>query len=207
LKPGGIIRIAVPDLERIVRQYLVCLENGIENSDSKIFAANYEWILLEMYDQTVRNQTAGKMGDYLFQKSIVNEDFVYERIGEEGRELRKIFLQARNSTILLTKSLFLRNRIKKIVNWIKHQVYERLLFVSGRFFIAYRIGKFRLSGEIHQWMYDRYSLTLLLQSKGGNNIQIRDAFTSYIENWEGFGLDGNNKIVRKPDSLFIEATK
>ena len=69
------------------------------------------------------------------------------------------------------------------------------------------IGKFRRSGEIHQWMYDRYSLSFLLQNNGGKDIIVRDAFTSYIKGWTEFGLDANNNVVRKPDSLYIEAIK
>src|SRR5690606_28178644 len=49
LKPGGIMRVVVPDLERICRSYLEQLELGLKTGD----AANYDWIMLELYDQTV----------------------------------------------------------------------------------------------------------------------------------------------------------
>ena len=91
----------------------------------------------------------------------------------------------------------------KIKLWLKNRLFS-IMRVDQK---SYQIGKFRLSGEIHQWMYDRYSLTCLLQSCGGNKIQIRDAFTSYMKKWEEYSLDGIKKIVRKPDSLFIEAIK
>jgi hypothetical protein len=46
-----------------------------------------------------------------------------------------------------------------------------------------------------------------LKNKGGKNIQKRDAFTSYVTNWITYGLDSNEDVVRKPDSLFMKAVK
>ena len=60
LKPGGIMRVVVPDLENIVNEYIKHLNENIENP-SRQAEANYDWILLEMYDQTVRNYSGGQM--------------------------------------------------------------------------------------------------------------------------------------------------
>ncbi|ETR67103.1 MAG: hypothetical protein OMM_11950, partial [Candidatus Magnetoglobus multicellularis str. Araruama] len=51
LKNGGIIRIAVPDLEQIVQEYIKNLENAL--NDDEQAANRYEWIMLELFDQTV----------------------------------------------------------------------------------------------------------------------------------------------------------
>lgn len=64
-----------------------------------------------------------------------------------------------------------------------------------------------MKGEIHQWMYDRYSLTELLSRFGGKSIKVTDAYTSSINNWSTYKLDATESGVRKPDSLFIEAIK
>jgi hypothetical protein len=69
------------------------------------------------------------------------------------------------------------------------------------------IGKFRLGGEIHQWMYDRYSLSKLLVDVGFTQVEIKDAFTSRIPNWASYQLESKNGIIYKPDSLFMEAIK
>ena len=208
LKPGGILRIAIPDLERIAKEYLNCVENGIENFENSIANANYQWMLLEMYDQTVRNHSGGNMGEYLYQETLINEDFVFERIGEEGKAFRENITLSKEKKPQENKLIKPRLGIKSVIKKIKRMLNKYLIsFVSKISPKAYQIGKFRLGGEIHQWMYDRYSLTLLLKSYGGHKIQIRDAFTSYVKNWEDFELDGKNKIVRKPDSLFIEAVK
>jgi hypothetical protein len=43
---------------------------------------------IEMYDQTVRNVSIGNLKNYLSQDTLVNEDFVFHRIGEQGRVIR-----------------------------------------------------------------------------------------------------------------------
>jgi len=72
LRPQGVLRVVVPDLEQIARTYLTALEQA---SCSQEWAANYEWIVLEMYDQTVRTQSGG-VAAYLFKKHLVNENLL-----------------------------------------------------------------------------------------------------------------------------------
>ena len=67
----------------------------------------------------------------------------------------------------------------------------------------YTTGRFRFGGEIHQWMYDRYSLGRLLEKVGFNDIVVRSADTSYIDNWKDYKLDDTSENA----SLFIEAIK
>lgn len=85
LKPGGIIRVAVPDLERIARMYLHSLEKALQGQDG--WQHNYEWMTLELYDQTVRERSGGSMVEYLKQDPIPNELFIYERAGVEARRI------------------------------------------------------------------------------------------------------------------------
>jgi glycosyltransferase involved in cell wall biosynthesis/SAM-dependent methyltransferase len=70
------------------------------------------------------------------------------------------------------------------------------------------VGRFRLSGEAHLWMYDRLSLTRLLKRLGFTEIVVRTAQESDIPDFEKYLLDVEaDGAVRKPDSLFIEARK
>jgi predicted SAM-dependent methyltransferase len=205
LKPNGILRIAIPDLEQIVRLYLKFLEEGLNDPKNVLIRSNYDWMLIEMLDQIVRNKTGGNMKEYLFQETLLNEDFVFSRIGEEAKDLRNSFLVSKkrkctnvNSTkkTLLMKLIYeFRCKIKRIVSKIKKTDPFK------------KIGEFRMSGEIHQWMYDRYSLTELLKTKGGDVVSFPDAFSSSINNWSNYNLDGENGNIRKPDSLFVEVKK
>jgi predicted SAM-dependent methyltransferase len=210
LKPNGIIRIAVPDLEQIAKEYLKNLNLALEgNIDAQY---NYEWIMLEMYDQAVRTKSGGQMASYFFQEILPNEDYVFKRIGEEGRNIRKFYLENLNKTTQQSispkdKRSFLRKILSKIKQAIKAFLFrDEIQFYQDNIQYAL-IGKFRLSGEIHQWMYDRYSLSKLLEETKFRDIQIKTAFESAIPNWNDFELESKNGVIFKPDSLFVEARK
>lgn len=177
LKPGGIIRVVVPDLEQIARLYLTLLEKALQGDNQA--QARYEWILLEMFDQMVRQQSGGNMLKYWQQRPMPAEDFVIERLGSE---------------VLNTLAILRSTNIQPI------STVEELE--------AMQIGQFRLSGEVHQWMYDRYSLSVLLQAVGFQNVKVCQANESNIANFNVYLLDLEaDGSVRKPDSLFIEAYK
>jgi hypothetical protein len=72
---------------------------------------------------------------------------------------------------------------------------------------AVREGFFRQSGEIHQWMYDRYSLSRLLERAGFSGIRRCRAGESDIEGFAGHALEVVGGRERKPDSLYMEASK
>lgn len=207
LKIGGIIRIAVPDLEQIVRDYLKCMETGLNNPNDKTNEQNYEWMLLEMYDQTVRNYGGGNMCKYLYRDVIPNENFIYKRLGEEARGIRNSYLSSNNKSISIGGTKKLKSGSQNFVVEFKSKLKKMFLKRWGIDEKALAIGKFRLEGEIHQWMYDRYSLSNLLKGAGGKNVQVKNAFSSTIDNWNDYNLDGKDLITRKPDSLFMEATK
>jgi predicted SAM-dependent methyltransferase len=197
LNSGGILRVAIPDLERIARNYLKCLEIGVQNPDDETARANYNWMLLEMYDQTVRNTAGGQMAQYLSQDEIINEDFVFERIGHEGIAIRESYLNNKDKFIPQAKKI-VKGALKGLIS---------LGGLNSSEAVFTDIGKFRLGGEIHQWMYDRYSLSHLLTTVGFNDIAIVDAFNSTLDDWNEYELDGKQGVTRKPDSLFIEAKK
>jgi predicted SAM-dependent methyltransferase len=211
LKVNGIIRIAVPDLETIVKEYLNNLQLAMEGDvEAK---HNYEWIKLELFDQMVRNESGGDMKNYLYQPIVKNESYVFKRIGSEGEIIRESFLNKKVLVQDLKKNvkpkvsilkLFLR-KVKSVIT--KVRVWGTKSSLTEQESKALKIGQFRLGGEIHQWMYDRYSLSELLSQVGFNNIKVCSAFESEIQNWESYQLDIINGEIRKPDSLFIEAKK
>jgi len=74
--------------------------------------------------------------------------------------------------------------------------------------MALDVGMFRLTGEVHQWMYDRYSLKELLVTAGFRDPIQQTASTSRIQNWSSFNLDTlPDGTAYKAHSLFMEATK
>ena len=208
LKKNGIIRIAVPDLEKIIREYIVQIEKGLENPDDEYTMANYNWILIELFDQMIRNKSGGEMVSLLKKRELINEDFIYERNGNEVKDIRKSFKNAEPiQKIPKNKFNFLRHilsKIKFLVTFIINS--ENIEYYLERY-PKYQIGKFRKEGEIHQWMYDRYSLSNLLKKNGFKEIKVVNAESGKINNWSKYKLDSINGITRKPDSLFVEALK
>ena len=206
LKPNGIIRVVVPDLEQIVKLYLQKLEQAW-NGDQQT-ANDYEWMMLEMYDQTVRNQQGGEMNKYLTQDEIPNESFVYERIGEEGRQIRLQFLLNQEKLTDSEANKAFRNNNLSYLKKSLRSFFDFFSTQSSREKRKYqKIGKFRLSGEVHQWMYDRYSLKKLLSETGFKHFTIKTAFDSQIPDWNRYELEGKDGLIFKPDSIFVEAIK
>jgi predicted SAM-dependent methyltransferase len=211
LKAGGILRVATPDLERICRLYLEKLE-GASASDNGS-AHDYEWILLEMYDQTVREKNGGMMRHYLEQNPLLNENFIYQRIGEEGREIIRAL---RSNAVGKPDQSSPRPIWPRLAEFRKHRqrlvnraLYSILLYLLGRDGLrALEIGRFRLAGEVHHWMYDRYSLSQLMLAASFRDPIQQSATTSQIPQWSSFNLDTlPDGTVVKPDSFFMESVK
>ncbi|GHV13873.1 hypothetical protein FACS189491_09440 [Spirochaetia bacterium] len=189
LKKDGIIRIVFPDLEQIVLHYIRLL--GELKNNKKEYDDDYNWIMLELFDQTVRNYSGGEMAKYLKGDVIPNEQFVISRLGIEGKYI------INQGKVPLPPGQSIKKMVKKIM---------KLLFGKG--YKMFEIGRFRLGGEIHQWMYDSYSLSRLLDSAGFRQVIVRDAYTSYIENWQMFNLDTEpDGSIYQADSNYIEALK
>ena len=202
LKPGGIVRVVVPDLENIVSEYLRHLNENIKNP-TEVSVANYDWILLEMYDQTVRNRSSGLMGDFLKQPSLPNERYIVDRVGQ--RSLLKSNPRqagaAGNGPQLLTVDKLKRVTPRRLFSFVSMRLRDKLRSEASR------IGSFRLGGEVHMWMYDRFSLSKLLAEVGFVNAEKVDAYSSAIPDWPAYELDVKGDAVFDPTSLFMEARK
>jgi SAM-dependent methyltransferase len=206
LKSGGMIRIAVPDLEAIVRLYLEALEKASRGIPG--WAENYDWMLLEMYDQAVRERSGGSCNEYYRVDPIPNWDFVYGRVGAEAeaalayvRALSKESYgqgtgwEAKLRFVLTHPWAVMQNRILRLL--LSRDDYE-----------AFQVGRFRREGEVHRWMYDAYSLARLLRDVGFCDPARCEANESLIPNWADYRLDvGTDGKTHKPDSLFMEARK
>jgi SAM-dependent methyltransferase len=205
LRPGGILRVAVPDLERICRAYVAKLEAALRGDAAA--EADYDWIMLELYDQTVREEGGGEMRRYLAQPELSNEAFVYERIGVEGRLIRDELLKENRAPSLGGKaSRFFGRSPRSLVSGLRRRAKRLLLGPSD--VRACAVGHFRLRGEVHQWMYDRFSLGRLMLLTGFVDPVVQTATASLIDDWKSFSLDTlSDGTVNKPDSLYMEARR
>lgn len=184
IKPGGILRLVVPDLEGIVRNYLMYLDRVVAGDESA--KAGHEWMTLELLDQMVRTESGGFMARLWNSRPLPARNVVRNRFGKESMGwIEAADRRFEAEEIPLTHS----------------EVYETadLPFED--------VAKFRATGEVHLWMYDQVSLAGLLQSAGFEAPRKRSAIESDIPNFVVYCLDTDEDgIVRKPDSLFMEAT-
>jgi Methyltransferase domain len=205
LKPGGVIRVVVPDLEQIARRYLGALERG--SRDEPGWSANYDWMVLEMYDQTVREKSCGAFAEYFSQNPIPNWDFVFERLGSEANLLRESF-QTKPVVPLggqLASNTAWQYALRNPGKVLRGKLARLLL--GEQDWRALQIGLFRRAGEVHLWMYDSYSLRRLLRQVGFVRPIRVGATESQIPDWPGFCLDSEpDGRTYKPDSLFMEAS-
>lgn len=204
LRPGGYIRVCVPDLERICQIYLQKLEKAL--GGDKFASEDYDWIVLEALDQMVRERSGGEMLDFLKKDPLINEAFVLSRIGVEGRELLEL---VRSREKKLNSRLSFRKipqKLEKIIDIGRR--FTACMFLSRHDRQALRIGRFRLSGEVHQWMYDRFSLGRVLIASGFSNPRLFTATTSNLDDWQRYSLDSlPDGSPTKPDLLYMEAEK
>ena len=81
LSPGGVLRVVVPDLERIARLYLENHQQAWDGDEAA--SVNYDWMKMELLDQLVREKSGGQMGIYMSRQEIKNAEFVQSRVGDE----------------------------------------------------------------------------------------------------------------------------
>jgi SAM-dependent methyltransferase len=202
LKPGGIVRLAVPDLEAIVRLYLSALEAAIEGKpESEI---RYDWLMLELYDQVVRKTSGGGMAGFLANRradgswGLIEDRLAREAETSASDPRRKQPKGARWLRKLRSAAGSARRRAATVCAF---------LCLGSRGSSALREGLFRNSGEIHQWMYDRFSMARALERAGFLAIRTCRAGESGIEGFSSYALELVDGQDRKPDSLYIEGRK
>jgi SAM-dependent methyltransferase len=201
LKPGGVIRVAVPDLEKIARTYLESLEKASRELPG--WDANYEWIVLEMYDQTVREKSCGECAEYFRRAPIPNWDFVFSRWGTQANILLDAVRNADNQSDGGTAWRYV---FKNPGAVLRNKIVKTLLGPSE--WEALQAGRFRRGGEIHMWMYDAYSLGKLLKEAGFIDIRQQSATESRIPDWQNYHLDSEpDGSTYKPDSLYMEGIR
>jgi len=198
LRSGGHLRVVVPDLENIVKTYQKQLSQNLTSPTAES-ETNYDWIMLELYDQVLRQKSGGAMKQFLENHQGKNHAFLTERMGHIGREIQgDVKDESLNSKIK-------REGITRLLSRKLKGIYHK--FTGAILGKKYRLGHFRSQGEVHQWMYDRFSLARLLNNVGFQEIEKHSPFTSSIKDWPKYELDVKENLAFDPTSLFMEARK
>lgn len=196
LRPNGIIRIVVPDLENIARAYLSALDEAEKGGNDTL----HSWTRMELVDQAARSVSGGEMAPWL--RKLNNADVV--RVRERaGREVDSILGSCPD--VAGSKRLSPRQ-----VWWkVRKEFVRALIFSVGgsRLRAALDEGIFRQRGEVHRVMYDRIALARVVTECGFSGATVMAANESAIPAFSSYELDAVDGVVRKPDSLFMEAVK
>lgn len=198
LKPNGIFRVVTPDLEELVGSYLKYL-HSVRTNPGGLEAEKYDWIRMEIFDQIVRDKSGGEMIDVLDNLGPEMSQFLSERFGiafsgEVG--------QATGSNISNIKvNRSFRQILRRLPAFLKRKIF--LLFSSK----SSKIGHFRVSGEVHRYMHDSFSLGRSFTNAGFASYKVLSAFKSDIPSWDQYQLDSKMGVADGPKCLFMEARK
>jgi hypothetical protein len=161
LRPGGILRTVVPDLEASCHEYIRILAMSDSDPDKRW---RYDWIKIELLDQLIRTRPGGAMGPYM--QSVI----------QSGDHATIEYIESRTESHRSTPELptDMKSRLARMT-WGKVTTKLTYLYLQ----LVQRIipGKLRpmvwnatTIGEKHRWMYDRYDLTQLMQTAGSETF-------------------------------------
>lgn len=195
LAPGGILRVVVPDLETLSRWYLDALGQATTDS-GKLTDVRHRWAASGITDQCSRDTSGGELLKLWASTPEIKADaWLASKAGVQA-----LTCDAPSDSAPANK------HHRSLATRLRNSLLRRLL---GRYdYHALRIGRFRLSGETHKFMYDRVSLSAAMLEAGFVQITAHTAVSSRITGFDPHGLDTEaDGSIYKPESLFFEGTK
>lgn len=186
LRPSGIVRIVVPDLERIARDYLTSLARAAAAEATDDARWEHRWMTVELLDQLVRTRPGGAMRRWWSCDPVPCRDLIETRLGAEAIAAITALAAERQraGAAAIAPEAILQDRPPS----------------------ARAAARFAARGERHRWMYDRVSLAALLTDAGFIAVRQVNPIESRIPGFAAAGLDADpTGMPHKPDSLYMEA--
>ena len=186
LRPAGVVRIVVPDLERGARDYLASLDRAAADDAGAEARWEHRWMTVELLDQLVRTRPGGAMRRWWSCDPVPCRELIETRLGAEATAgIMALAEQRRRAgAAAVVPEAILRDAPPS----------------------ARAAARFAARGERHLWMYDRLSLAGLLAEAGFIEVSRVAAAESRIPEFTISGLDTDSAgTPHKPDSLFMEA--
>jgi hypothetical protein len=205
LKPGGVIRLVLPDFEEMCREYLTQLDRG-DYTKAKLCA-------IDIVDQCVRLERGGELAKAYKQYSQDLEGnhqiraYIYSRNGQ-NLPLQSVSTQSEK----LTKLIKLLGKPKLLIGKVMYQLdmarINILVSLLPKAFKEQNVS-FAGIGERHHWLWDFYQLKHVLEAVGFDSIQRCHCNTSQIHDFPFRPLDVNsdNQPRKGQQSMYLEAIK
>lgn len=207
LKPGGVLRLVLPDLEDMARTYLRLRDDGKHEQA--------DFLVLEMVDQCVRSQSGGELGKY-YQKIRAQAKisglesgetadiiaFIKHRTGEHlGIAHPWVPTEQRGAAQLKLLLRAFPRRLQRY--WI-----QAVLKALPSAFRAQNVSV-ALVGEKHHWLWDFHQLQQALEAVGFTSVERRSADSSAIADFPfcPLDLDSDGGPRKGRESMYIEAIK
>jgi len=203
LKSGGQIRLVLPDLQEICREYLCRRESG----DHK----KADFVVLELLDQCVRMETGGELGAYY--QSLLSDisddgmqmiDYVENRTGENIK-IAEGHKEIKPSVARILSAL---KNFQMIIYKVERIYCRMIVSLLPKAFREQNVS-FVATGERHAWLYDFYKLHQILEQSGYKDICKLRFNESGIEGFPLYPLDMtvDSKPRKGKESMYVEARK
>jgi SAM-dependent methyltransferase len=207
LRPGGVIRVVLPDFEEMCREYLA--RRGAGDHEKADF------VVAEVIDQCVRQAGGGELGELY--RSYASDpaahagmnEYARERVGEDPAlaaqkpapppARRRTFKERRHAVALFPRSA--RSRLREA--WFRRAV--------DRLPAAFREQNVSMApvGERHHWLWDFDQLKAALEGAGFVQVERCRHDTSRLAEPSVLALDttDDGRPRKGRESMYVEASK
>lgn len=192
LKPGGSLRLVVPDFENVCSEYLQQRQQGHHEQA--------DFLMIELLDQCVRKQQGGQLSAVLQaassgQGGALPADYILSRLGNyiDAPVVRQMtFKRIYSSLVQRAEALYCRFVLSLLPKVFRQQNVSMAAV-----------------GELHAWVYDFHALQQALTVAGFAEVARLQAGSSRVADFPCYPLDIDAEgIPRKgTGSMFVEARK
>ena len=201
LRPGGVLRVVIPDLEDLCRFYVDSLDRidrgEIDGEELR------EWAVLELIDQMVRPKSGGGVLEFLDRHRGSMNRALMGRLSVDMVQHVGTLPQTKDASLMARLQRSGIAGAKRVIGRKWRALREAGVMGTAKLLLGER-GKqalqeatFRATGEVHRWMYDRISLKAALLEAGCASVTIEGAFSSAIADFTRYELDAAGSYGRK----------
>lgn len=205
LKPGGTLRLVLPDSEEMFTVYLDLRSKGMHREA--------DFVMIEIIDQCVRDRSGGELGEFYSRVRLMNSkeqaywnSFLAKRNGETlkvdlSRPRVKDVAKQRNAYYFDFSGLAL--KLSARARMILHRLGLKMLLPA---FKRQNIS-FAGIGEKHCWLWDFHQLQTALQCAGFTAVSRQTHLSSHHPSFPFYPLDATaaGEPRKGDESMFVEA--
>jgi SAM-dependent methyltransferase len=205
LRPGGIIRLVLPDCEEMFSAFLDLRAQGMHKEA--------DFVLVEIVDQCVRPRSGGELGAFYNRIRHMEgsertywQAFAAKRVGEGLDPAIPCSHRLEGGQPSRIVNEFMRDMSNKVYSRLRlelHKLGIRLLLPSFR----RQNVSFAVIGEKHCWLWDFHQLKNELEDAGFSHVIRESHYSSSISGFPFVPLDStkDGRPRKGVESMFVEA--